>query len=329
MSVPCRFFAAGHCANGASCPFSHGAVRGGRAPVEKAVPSLTGAQHALKGADSSLSVMTVSSSTTITECAAQKDITEPARLRADKSKTSAHSSSLTGSESDLYAPVASGARCDAPHPMSYAAALHVFANSTCRDAGSHSNATSAQDKPSASVAPTPEETETSKNLACGVCLEIVRPKGMFGILSSCDHVICLSCIRTWRASHAVSTDVARSCPECRTPSHYVIPSVFVPIGAPRKRMLEEGYLRRLRKLPCKHFNFGDGTCPFGSSCFYAHVDRLGCTIRPEPPRRVLMQGGAGRGQALPTYRLSDFLFPEDMSARDVLDEIPIQSLSLP
>ena len=24
-------------------------------------------------------------------------------------------------------------------------------------------------------------------------------------------------------------------------------------------------------LPCKYFNGGQGTCPFGTSCFYAHV----------------------------------------------------------
>ena len=31
----------------------------------------------------------------------------------------------------------------------------------------------------------------------------------------------------------------------------------------------------ISKIPCKHFNFGEGTCPFGSSCFYSHVRKDG------------------------------------------------------
>ena len=29
------------------------------------------------------------------------------------------------------------------------------------------------------------------------------------------------------------------------------------------------------RIDCKYYNFGEGTCPFGSSCFYAHVNRDG------------------------------------------------------
>ena len=28
-------------------------------------------------------------------------------------------------------------------------------------------------------------------------------------------------------------------------------------------------------IPCRNFDFGDGHCPFGTSCFYAHVYRDG------------------------------------------------------
>jgi hypothetical protein len=28
-------------------------------------------------------------------------------------------------------------------------------------------------------------------------------------------------------------------------------------------------------IDCRHFAFGDGTCPFGSSCFYRHAYRDG------------------------------------------------------
>ena len=28
-------------------------------------------------------------------------------------------------------------------------------------------------------------------------------------------------------------------------------------------------------IDCKHYNYGDGNCPFGTSCFYKHADRNG------------------------------------------------------
>jgi E3 ubiquitin-protein ligase makorin len=178
------------------------------------------------------------------------------------------------------------------------------------------------------VAPTAEEVEDSKALACGVCLDVVRPRRLFGIQSGCEHTICLTCVRTWRASHSVSPEVARSCPECRTLSHHVIPSTFIPANAERKAALAHGYLRRLRTLPCKHFDFGAGTCPFGSSCFYAHVDKQGCPV-VTAPRRVLVENGSGRGHVLPTYRLSDYLFATDASqGANLLDSLPIQDLRL-
>ena len=59
----------------------------------------------------------------------------------------------------------------------------------------------------------------------------------------------------------------------------------------------------LRAVPCKHFAFGEGTCPFGSSCFYAHMDKTGKPMRLEPRQAY---GKAG-STVLPTYRLSDFL----------------------
>jgi E3 ubiquitin-protein ligase makorin len=102
----------------------------------------------------------------------------------------------------------------------------------------------------------------------------------------------------------------------------------MPATPERKAALAQGYLRRLRTLPCKHFDFGAGTCPFGSSCFYAHVDKQGRSIATAP-RRVLVEGGGGRGHALPTYRLSDFLFANDgAEGASILDSLPIQDLRL-
>lgn len=78
----------------------------------------------------------------------------------------------------------------------------------------------------------------------------------------------------------------------------------------------------MRAIPCRHFNFGEGTCPFGSSCFYAHTDRNGRPIVLEP-RKAYAQTGA---TVLPSYRLSDYLFPEtEPSGRALLDSIPLAS----
>eukprot|EP00965_Chrysotila_dentata_P066325 2195842-Pleurochrysis_carterae.AAC.2 len=78
-----------------------------------------------------------------------------------------------------------------------------------------------------------------------------------------------------------------------------------------------GYLTRLSTMPCKHFAFGAGTCPFGSSCFYAHVDRAGNAVRTVP-RRVV--GGAGP-KVVKTYHLADYLFRQETTDQ-VLASIP-------
>jgi E3 ubiquitin-protein ligase makorin len=40
-----------------------------------------------------------------------------------------------------------------------------------------------------------------------------------------------------------------------------------------------------RKIHCKFFKRGDGLCPFGSKCFYLHVDKRGQPVDLGPPRR--------------------------------------------
>ncbi|EOD22406.1 hypothetical protein EMIHUDRAFT_240443 [Emiliania huxleyi CCMP1516] len=172
IDTPCRFFAAGHCANGSRCPFRHGPAR----------------QQSAAAA------------------------TPPPLQRSQQPEERQQ-----------------------PHPEGAAAAAV-------------------------------SEVRASLDVACGVCLEQVRrcvPAGLFGIQSGCSHTICLACIRTWRASHTVSMQeggsrvprVARSCPECRVLSHYVVPSAFVPESAERKAMLIDGYLARLKHLPLSDYLF--------------------------------------------------------------------------
>ena len=172
--------------------------------------------------------------------------------------------------------------------------------------------------------PTETEIERSASLQCGICLEpIVAAKLRFGLLEGCDHAFCVECIRGWRATHETRPDVTRSCPECRAPSHFIVPSAVHHAGE-RKAQLINHYKRSLHSIPCRHFDFGRGKCPFGSSCFYAHTDQAG-RAAPVVPRKAYGEQGS---TVLASYNLSDYLFPEANEAeatRALLDAIPLAS----
>jgi len=134
-----------------------------------------------------------------------------------------------------------------------------------------------------------EERKQSRDLQCGICLKRpVQEGARFGLLSHCSHVFCLECIREWRntayTSQAASRSVIRSCPMCRNESHFVIPCDRMVSDPARKEALVARYKEQLSTIPCKYFNKGQGECPFGSSCFYAHLDERGQPVPAEPPR---------------------------------------------
>lgn len=109
---------------------------------------------------------------------------------------------------------------------------------------------------------------------CVICLEKVLANGRrFGILQNCSHAFCLDCIRNWRATFdkKIKKTHYRTCPICRTNSYLVIPSDYMIYDLDFKEQLLEEYQERLDDIPCKHFNFGKGYCPFQNSCFYAHL----------------------------------------------------------
>ncbi|CAG8748837.1 1646_t:CDS:1, partial [Gigaspora rosea] len=56
-------------------------------------------------------------------------------------------------------------------------------------------------------------------------------------------------------------------------------------------------------IPCKHFNYGDGQCQFGSSCFYSHVYRDG--TKGEINIRTIQNGEEVK--VLDSVRLWDFM----------------------
>nr|XP_028952684.1 putative RING-type E3 ubiquitin transferase C3H69 isoform X2 [Malus domestica] len=129
-----------------------------------------------------------------------------------------------------------------------------------------------------------EALKRSQEIECSVCLERVLSKPTvaerkFGILSECDHPFCISCIRNWRSSSPTSgmdvNSALRACPICRKLSYFVIPSVIWYNSKEEKQEIVESYKARLRSIDCKHFDFGNGNCPFGTSCFYKHAYRDG------------------------------------------------------
>uniref|UniRef100_A0A182WEJ9 RING-type domain-containing protein n=1 Tax=Anopheles minimus TaxID=112268 RepID=A0A182WEJ9_9DIPT len=60
------------------------------------------------------------------------------------------------------------------------------------------------------------DLQESYDKTCSICFEIVmnkRPREQrFGILSKCQHVFCLKCIRNWRKTDNIPQKVRRSCP---------------------------------------------------------------------------------------------------------------------
>lgn len=54
----------------------------------------------------------------------------------------------------------------------------------------------------------------SKDKTCGICFEVVTEKAKrgehrFGILPNCNHIFCLSCIRTWRKAKTFDNSITR------------------------------------------------------------------------------------------------------------------------
>uniref|UniRef100_A0A1J3J5L1 Zinc finger CCCH domain-containing protein 69 n=1 Tax=Noccaea caerulescens TaxID=107243 RepID=A0A1J3J5L1_NOCCA len=142
-----------------------------------------------------------------------------------------------------------------------------------------------------------EALKLSQEIECCVCLERVLSKPTpaerkFGLLTECDHAFCIACIRNWRSSSpSTGMDVnstLRACPICRKLSYFVVPSVIWFSAPEEKKEILDNYREKLRSIDCKHFNFGDGNCPFGTSCFYKHTVKPGSyawKYHMPPPRR--------------------------------------------
>ncbi|KAG9260357.1 E3 ubiquitin-protein ligase makorin-2 [Astyanax mexicanus] len=150
----------------------------------------------------------------------------------------------------------------------------------------------------------------SQDKVCSICMEVVYEKASpserrFGILSSCCHTYCLSCIRQWRCAKQFEKPIIKSCPECRVVSDFVIPSIYWVEDQEEKNRLIEEFKSGVSKKPCKYFDHGRGTCPFGGKCFYMHANPDGTRAEPDKPRKQL--GSEGNVRFLNSVRLWDFI----------------------
>ena len=64
--------------------------------------------------------------------------------------------------------------------------------------------------------------------------------------AACEHCFCLDCIRKWRAQGAVNSDVAHGCPQCRTLTYFVVPSLQWYKNGPEKDAVIQAYKEKLR-----------------------------------------------------------------------------------
>ncbi|XP_051823895.1 E3 ubiquitin-protein ligase makorin-1-like [Antechinus flavipes] len=118
--------------------------------------------------------------------------------------------------------------------------------------------------------------QRSRHLACGICREVIYEKAnpnevRFGILSNCNHTFCLKCIRKWRSAKQFESKIIKACPECRVTSNFVIPSEIWVEERNEKLRLIQKYKEAMSNKPCRYFDGGRGSCPFGSNCFYKHA----------------------------------------------------------
>jgi hypothetical protein len=150
------------------------------------------------------------------------------------------------------------------------------------------------------------DTTNKEQFICGICLDPLGRttegddasgqnynRKKFGLLTACDHIFCIHCLRTWRYEQKKKADdeqsqsqqsqqdqqqphgssslsqKVRACPECRQVSDFVVPSDRYVTGIEKQKAISE-YQARLSCIPCKRFDGNLGSCPFGKDCFYAH-----------------------------------------------------------
>ncbi|KAK1901755.1 putative E3 ubiquitin-protein ligase makorin-2 [Dissostichus eleginoides] len=135
--------------------------------------------------------------------------------------------------------------------------------------------------------------QLSQDKVCSICMELVVQKlnpceRRFGILSSCCHTFCLTCIRQWRCTRSFSNSIINFS------NKFVIPSVFWVEDQEEKDHLIDLFKSGVSKKSCKYFDQGRGVCPFGGKCLYLHALPDGTRAEPDRPRKQLSSEGGVR-----------------------------------
>ena len=72
-------------------------------------------------------------------------------------------------------------------------------------------------------------------------------------------------------------------------------------------------MKIIRTIPCRYFDYGNGRCPFGIACLYAHMDREGNIKEKLPMSTVaarntrVVENEQGEQRILGAVHLGDFL----------------------
>jgi E3 ubiquitin-protein ligase makorin len=160
-----------------------------------------------------------------------------------------------------------------------------------------------------------EEAWDVSDRECGICF--CNVEGSFGLLDGCRHAFCLPCIRGWREKglEGGAAATVRKCPVCRVPCFLVVPSPSLPRSSRDKTMAVKLYKQTCAGIACKHYQAASGlgsdtaanrSCPFGSSCLYAHFLKDGKT-RATPTAPRLRVNADGATEAVGVVQLSHFL----------------------
>ncbi|KAF8923642.1 hypothetical protein EDD21DRAFT_359117 [Dissophora ornata] len=291
-ATPCRFFLAGNCRNGARCRFYHEGF-------------------------SSLPASTLVETTDSDEDE-ETSISPGHRTESGTGATATSSSSASASARPAYAASRAcqwymagychrGESCWFSHDRGTVNAAYSGGQETIILSDDDEEDTGTQRRTSVVHGDSndDDDDDDDDDQKCAICFEVPKT---FGLLVSCNHAFCLECIRTWR-SKDISSDlqphdsgnvsVTKACPNCRTPSLYVVPSSFFPTCSEQKEIIIQNYKEATARKPCKYFKeSGDRHwCPFGDDCHFAHLDEDGepCKVNAESnPRLRQRRSNGGR-----------------------------------
>ncbi|XXQ31621.1 RING-type E3 ubiquitin transferase [Plasmodiophora brassicae] len=149
---------------------------------------------------------------------------------------------------------------------------------------------------------------TSVSLECAICFDTIAHQRI-GLLTHCDHIFCLDCIRKWRSTRdpdrREGTGLYRQCPLCRTTSPFVIPSMFYVTGDAKRELIDR-YVEKLKMIPCK-YERGGGECRAQTHCMYKHT---------KPPTRHRLRSRRTRDQLDQALEMLSLLL-ESLDERDI------------